>query len=432
MEQKPPRLVQLSKLDGSNGVFDINSCKKWAGLQEIDWFSAVDPIGCQTFLYRTRSGRWVVETCFQERGGIIYGPEDLSPPDSFSETSLEDAAKWFVEKWVCPTSDGESNDQPEMPREIVDHLIRMDIDESANPSLLDKPADPPKPAGTHPLASSESSSGITPSPPQPKSPVPEVEPSRVWVRWRDRPRRPGQFCMKIHDCQRFKISDPGSSEWDEELLVYYLTPDGLWVAHRGHEAGYGDPENPDIEYVEYYQEVDPVYAARDILQASLRDKALPPELEQYREIVSTSEAFGRWMYERRYKGRNQEEGSQTGPTPETDRSEKPSKETRKVLSDGPPEPLAGKSITERWVELTNDLRSRRRAAPTQAALLEYMKDKTTARIDDVAYHVHGDKNAEDAAIRQNVKRTNEAIQGKGLPITLKVGGGFIHKIVDPE
>jgi len=81
-------------------------------------------------------------------------------------------------------------------------------------------------------------------------------------------------------------------------------------------------------------------------------------------------------------------------------------------------------------DLISELRKKR--SPVQAALLEYMKTLDKAAISEIAHHVHGDKDAEDTAIRSNVKRTNDALLRHRLPIRFKVGSGFVFKEVQSE
>ncbi len=88
------------------------------------------------------------------------------------------------------------------------------------------------------------------------------------------------------------------------------------------------------------------------------------------------------------------------------------------------------SLSDPLKSLIGELRKKR--ARTQAALLEFMRDRESALFEDVAHTVHGDDQASDDAIRANVKRLNEALESRKLPIKLRVGSGFIFKEEHPE
>ena len=63
-----------------------------------------------------------------------------------------------------------------------------------------------------------------------------------------------------------------------------------------------------------------------------------------------------------------------------------------------------------------------------------MKDRDSASIDgdDIGERVHGNDQTSEEAIRANVKRLNEALEAKKLPIKFRVGSGFIFKEEQPE
>jgi hypothetical protein len=139
MPGKTTRHVRLSRLDGSDGVFNINACEKWQGMTHFDWGIEVT---YETALYRTKAGRWVIGMHWGSVVGIVWGPEDLPPDDSFREVSIAEAADWFVGEWIGPSRKG---GRP-MPREIEDHLAGLDID-SAPPAAA-APAAGTTPEGT--------------------------------------------------------------------------------------------------------------------------------------------------------------------------------------------------------------------------------------------------------------------------------------------
>lgn len=71
-------------------------------------------------------------------------------------------------------------------------------------------------------------------------------------------------------------------------------------------------------------------------------------------------------------------------------------------------------------------------ARTQVALLKFMRDRSRAELQDIAHHVHGDDQTSDAAIRANVKRTNESLESVSLPIKFRIGTGVVFKEELPE
>jgi len=77
------------------------------------------------------------------------------------------------------------------------------------------------------------------------------------------------------------------------------------------------------------------------------------------------------------------------------------------------------------IEPVEQLRSE--GKPTRAALVEYMKGRTSSRRDDIAHHVHGYSHASDQAIRANITRTNEDLEGMGLPTRFHFASGYVFK-----
>jgi hypothetical protein len=70
---------------------------------------------------------------------------------------------------------------------------------------------------------------------------------------------------------------------------------------------------------------------------------------------------------------------------------------------------------------------RKRRATTQAALVEYMKDRESAMFPEVASRVHGDDQTSDEAIRKNVDRANDALIERGVPIRFRTAAGHVWK-----
>ena len=92
----------------------------------------------------------------------------------------------------------------------------------------------------------------------------------------------------------------------------------------------------------------------------------------------------------------------------------------------PPAP----SLSHRLNTLVRELRKNR--ARTQAALLEFMRDRDSASSEDIAEKVHGNDQTSEEAIRANVKRLNETLESESIPIRFRVGSGFVFKEEKPE
>lgn len=75
--------------------------------------------------------------------------------------------------------------------------------------------------------------------------------------------------------------------------------------------------------------------------------------------------------------------------------------------------------------LIDELRKRR--ASTQAKLLEFMRGRDEATVQDIAHEVHGDGQTGDDAIRQNVRRVNRELESRGIALRFRVASGRIHK-----
>ena len=69
-------------------------------------------------------------------------------------------------------------------------------------------------------------------------------------------------------------------------------------------------------------------------------------------------------------------------------------------------------------------------AKTQIAFLEFMQNRTIAKFQDLAHHVHEDDDANPDAIRKNIERVNEFLEGKALPLRYKCGSENVVVIRD--
>lgn len=97
---------------------------------------------------------------------------------------------------------------------------------------------------------------------------------------------------------------------------------------------------------------------------------------------------------------------------------------------GPSAPADQAPSTDDLDDLAASLRRRRSAV--QAAFLEFMSERSEALFADIAAAVHGDRDASDGAIRQNVYRVNESLQEAKLPLRFKVASGRVFKEENAE
>ncbi|MFO0957427.1 MAG: hypothetical protein U0800_08155 [Isosphaeraceae bacterium] len=80
-------------------------------------------------------------------------------------------------------------------------------------------------------------------------------------------------------------------------------------------------------------------------------------------------------------------------------------------------------------EILSQLRSSgTKGKPMCAALVEFMNGRRSASAQEAAEHVHRDSHADDKAIRANVRRTNEALEGLGADFCFKFSAGHIHLV----
>jgi hypothetical protein len=77
-------------------------------------------------------------------------------------------------------------------------------------------------------------------------------------------------------------------------------------------------------------------------------------------------------------------------------------------------------------------KSRRRKGGLPTALIDYMKDRESATYDEIAFHLHGDKQASESAIRKNVERANKELGATASPIRYRCGSSTVYKETSPE
>jgi hypothetical protein len=102
----------------------------------------------------------------------------------------------------------------------------------------------------------------------------------------------------------------------------------------------------------------------------------------------------------------------------------------------PDTPPAGTTVEKQAPETTANLdpvmELRKRRAPNRARLVEYMRDRASAPIEDIARYVHDNEKTSDDAIRANIKRTNEDLMELEVPIQFRVASGYVFKDVSSE
>jgi hypothetical protein len=78
------------------------------------------------------------------------------------------------------------------------------------------------------------------------------------------------------------------------------------------------------------------------------------------------------------------------------------------------------------------IRLRKKSRTNQARLVEMMIGRQVASVEDVARDVHGDAEAEEATIRQNVSRTNTSLIELNCRTRYRIASGYVHKDTSPE
>src|SRR4051794_6451715 len=76
-------------------------------------------------------------------------------------------------------------------------------------------------------------------------------------------------------------------------------------------------------------------------------------------------------------------------------------------------------------ELADELRKAKKS--TQAALVEFMADKSKATVEDVAANVHGNPEADEKAVRANAKRTNDSLAELESPLSFRVAASHVFR-----
>jgi hypothetical protein len=75
---------------------------------------------------------------------------------------------------------------------------------------------------------------------------------------------------------------------------------------------------------------------------------------------------------------------------------------------------------------------RKKKQPLRAELVEFMADKESADVDDIAENVHKDPDTSEDAIRHNANRTSESLRELGSLLFFRLSGGKIHREIRPE
>jgi len=97
----------------------------------------------------------------------------------------------------------------------------------------------------------------------------------------------------------------------------------------------------------------------------------------------------------------------------------------------PPSGPGVESVSDRMAGLAAELRRKRPPAVARASLLTLLQDRDFATVEEVAWHVHGDAETSDEAIRANVKRTNLDLEEASIPLKIRVGAGVVFKDKPP-
>ena len=118
-----------------------------------------------------------------------------------------------------------------------------------------------------------------------------------------------------------------------------------------------------------------------------------------------------------------------GGAPETAAASSPLGELPDAAPLGPADPGSKAPVLAVVADPYDDLvgEMRRNRAKVRPAFLEYMKTRRRAKVEDIAQYAHGNDQTSDEAIRTNVKRVNEDLAGKAIPIRFVVGSGYVHK-----
>jgi hypothetical protein len=93
----------------------------------------------------------------------------------------------------------------------------------------------------------------------------------------------------------------------------------------------------------------------------------------------------------------------------------------------PPSPPPSDPPTHASQPLDPAVHLRSQGKTTRAKLVEFMKDRASASIQEIADHVHGDRDASEQAIRTNISRTNEDLLEMGLTTRFRTASGMVFK-----
>jgi hypothetical protein len=80
--------------------------------------------------------------------------------------------------------------------------------------------------------------------------------------------------------------------------------------------------------------------------------------------------------------------------------------------------------------LANELA--KHSKPKQAALVRFMKDKTSEGVQEIAEKVHGNAYVSEEAIAKNARETTASLVALGSRLSFRVAGGMMHKEISPK
>jgi hypothetical protein len=75
---------------------------------------------------------------------------------------------------------------------------------------------------------------------------------------------------------------------------------------------------------------------------------------------------------------------------------------------------------------------RKQGKPLQAKLVEYMADKEEATAEEIAEHVHGEKQTSDSAMWNNADRTTKSLALLGSRLSFRFASGRMYREISPK
>lgn len=240
----------------------------------------------------------------------------------------------------------------------------------------------------------------------------------------------GRLAFTPSQCRQFVIYQP-TDLWGGDLWVYYLTPDGWWV----HEYECRQDKRAPKEF--HREKIDPIEVAVDLFNLG---GELPPQLAEWLPIVSDRMALSRWDREQLgdydcddNDGCVEEKGNEEGDD-KIDQKDAPPSPVAKLTIE-PKEAIPAQLKAEPSsanLGIVERLRRLRPKARTQIALVEFMEGQVSASMLEIARCVHDDEATSESAMRQNLSRTNEALEELESSFCFRVGGGKVYKDVSPS